>query len=149
MRSRQARKIVRMVKYTPIDRMSSAWFDRALQWCATYRQPHIKKALRYYWNGVADGRLSHSITKKNFQETNSYEKKNCTKNRQLQGNASTPYQQGHVPLPSHPRTLEPVNKRQELQHLLCHGQLGTCPHLLTLLSRRARRTRIRLRCVAR
>lgn len=45
--------------------------------------------------------------------------------------------------------LEPVNKRQELQHLLRHGQLGTCPHLLTLLSRRARRTRIRLRCVAR
>lgn len=31
MRSRQARKIVRMVKYTPIDRMSSTWFDRALQ----------------------------------------------------------------------------------------------------------------------
>lgn len=43
MRSRQARKIVRMVKYTPIDRMSSTWFDRALQWCATYRQPQIKK----------------------------------------------------------------------------------------------------------
>ena len=57
MRSRQARKIVRMVKYTPIDRMSSAWFDRALQWCATYRQPQIKKALRYYWNGVADGKV--------------------------------------------------------------------------------------------
>lgn len=46
MRSRQARKIVRMVRYTPIDRMSDTWFDRALQWCATYRQPHIKKALR-------------------------------------------------------------------------------------------------------
>lgn len=56
MRSRQARKIVRMVKYTPIDRMSSTWSDRALQWCATYRQPQIKKALRYYWNGVADGK---------------------------------------------------------------------------------------------
>lgn len=47
MRSRQARKIVLMTMFTPIDRMSSAWFDRALQWCATYRQPHIKKALRY------------------------------------------------------------------------------------------------------
>ncbi len=145
MRSRQARKIVRMVKYTPIDRMSSTWFDRALQWCATYRQPQIKKALRYYWNGVADGKVKPFY----YKEKNSYEKKNCTKNRQLQGNASTPYQQGHVPLPSHPRTLEPVNKRQELQHLLRHGQVGTCPHLLTLLSRRARRTRTRLRCVAR
>lgn len=82
MRSRQARKIVRMVKYTPIDRMSSTWFDRALQWCATYRQPQIKKALRYYWNGVADGKVKPSITKKNFQETNSYEKKNCKKNIQ-------------------------------------------------------------------
>ena len=145
MRSRQARKIVRMVKYTPIDRMSSTWFDRALQWCATYRQPQIKKALRYYWNGVADGKVKPFY----YKEKNSYEKKNCTKNRQLQGNASTPYQQGHVPLPSHPRTLEPVNKRQELQHLLRHGQVGTWPHLLTLLSRRARRTRTRLRCVAR
>lgn len=57
MRSRQARKIVRMVKYIPIDRMSSTWFDRALQWCATYRQPQIKKALCYYWNGVADGKI--------------------------------------------------------------------------------------------
>ena len=44
MRSRQARKIVRMVKYTPIDRMSSAWFDRALQWCATTAN-HILKRL--------------------------------------------------------------------------------------------------------
>lgn len=60
------------------------------------------------------------------------------------GNASTPYQQGHVPLPSHPRTLEPVNKRQELQHLLRHGQVGTCPHLLTLLSRRTCRAWTRL-----
>lgn len=144
MRSRQARKIVRMVKYTPIDRMSNTWFDRALQWCATYRQQQIKKALRYYWNGVADGKIKPSITKKNFQETNSYEKKNCTKNRQLQGNASTSYQQGHVPLPSHPRTLEPLNKRQELQHLLRHGQVGTCPHLLTLLSRRTCRAWTRL-----
>jgi hypothetical protein len=57
MRSRQARKIVLMTMFTPIDRMSSAWFDRALQWCTTYRQPHIKKALRYYWNGVADGKV--------------------------------------------------------------------------------------------
>jgi len=57
MRSRQARKIVLMTMFTPIDRMSSAWFDRALQWCAIYRQPHIKKALRYYWNGVADGKV--------------------------------------------------------------------------------------------
>ena len=54
MRSRQARKIVRMVRYTPIDRMSDTWYDRGSQWCATYRQPHIQQALRYYWNGVAD-----------------------------------------------------------------------------------------------
>lgn len=57
MRSRQARKIVCMTMFTPIDRMSSAWFDRALQWCATYRQQQIKMALRYYWNGVADGKV--------------------------------------------------------------------------------------------
>ena len=64
MRSRQARKIVRMVKYIPIDRMSSTWFDRALQWCATYRQPQIKKALRYYWNGVADGKMLEEVAAK-------------------------------------------------------------------------------------
>lgn len=57
MRSRQARKIVRMVRYTPIDRMSDTWYDRGSQWCATYRQPHIQQALRYYWNGVADRKI--------------------------------------------------------------------------------------------
>ena len=67
MRSRQARKIVRMVKYTPIDRMSDTWFDRALQWCATYRQPQIKKALRYYWNGVEDGKVKPFYYKPSHQ----------------------------------------------------------------------------------
>lgn len=38
----------------------------------------------------------------------------------------------------------PVNKRQELQHLLRHGQVGACPHLLTLLSRRTCRAWTRL-----
>ena len=67
MRSRQVRKIVRMVMFTPIDRMSSTWFDRALQWCAIYRQPQIKKALRYYWNGVADGKFKPFYYKHNHK----------------------------------------------------------------------------------
>lgn len=57
MRSRQARKIVRTTMFTPIDRMSSTWLHRYLQWYATFRQPKIKKALSYYWNGVADGKI--------------------------------------------------------------------------------------------
>ena len=67
MRSRQARKIVRMVRYTPINRMSDTWYDRGLQWCCTHRQPHIKKALRYYWNGVADGKIKPFDYKENYQ----------------------------------------------------------------------------------
>jgi hypothetical protein len=47
--------------------MSDTWFDRAIQWCATYRQPQIKKALRYYWNGVADGKIKPFYYKPNHQ----------------------------------------------------------------------------------
>lgn len=43
MRSRQARKIVRMVRYTPIDRMSDTWYDRGSQWCATYDSPTFNR----------------------------------------------------------------------------------------------------------
>lgn len=68
MRSRQARKIVRMVRYTPIDRMSDTWYDRGSQWCATYRQPHIQQALRYYWNGVADRKIKPFDYKPNFHK---------------------------------------------------------------------------------
>lgn len=67
MRSRQARKIVRMVRYTPIDRMSDTWYDRGSQWCATYRQPHIQQVLRYYWNGVADRKIKPFDYKPNYQ----------------------------------------------------------------------------------
>ena len=56
-----------MVMFTPIDRMSNTWFDRSLQWCATYRQPHVKKALRYYWNGVADGKVKPFYYKPNHK----------------------------------------------------------------------------------
>ena len=69
MRSRQARKIVRMVRYTPIDRMSDTWFDRAVQWCATYSQHQIQKALRYYWNGVADHKIKPFYYKPNYQRS--------------------------------------------------------------------------------
>lgn len=67
MRSRQARKIVRMVMFTPFDRISDTWLDRGLSWCATYRQPQIKKALRYYWNGVADGKVKPFYYKHNHK----------------------------------------------------------------------------------
>lgn len=55
MRVRQARKIVKIVRYTPIDRMSDKWFDRALQYAVYNRQSQIEKAERCYWQGVDDG----------------------------------------------------------------------------------------------
>ena len=56
MRARQARKIVRTVRYTPIDRMSDKWFSRAMEWASNvHRQPQIQEAMRYYWNGVVEG----------------------------------------------------------------------------------------------
>lgn len=56
-----------MVRYTPINRMSDTWFDRGLQWCCAHRQPHIKKALSYYWNGVADSKIKPFDYKENYQ----------------------------------------------------------------------------------
>lgn len=53
MRARQAKKIVKMVMYTPIDRMSDKWFERALSYvCIPFRQSQIEKAMRYYYNGI-------------------------------------------------------------------------------------------------
>lgn len=56
MRARQAKKIVKMVMYTPIDRMSDKWFERALSYaCIPFRQSQIEKAMRYYYNGICKG----------------------------------------------------------------------------------------------
>lgn len=56
MRARQAKKIVRIVRYTPIGRMSDKWFSRALKWAEDVRlQPRIQEADHYYWNGVVEG----------------------------------------------------------------------------------------------
>lgn len=52
MKARQARKIVRIVLATPINRMSDTWFYRAIS-CRDNAQ--IKKAMRIYANGVAEG----------------------------------------------------------------------------------------------
>lgn len=55
MRARQAKKIVKIVRYTSIDRMSDKWYDRALFYECTLRHPQIEKAMRYYNNGVFKG----------------------------------------------------------------------------------------------
>lgn len=65
MRARQAKKMVRIVEYTPINKMSGYWFSKAFDFYASdgKSDERISLAKKRYWKGVAKRKVKPMYTK--------------------------------------------------------------------------------------
>lgn len=65
MKARQAKKIARIVEYTPINKMSGYWFSKAFDYYASdgKSDERISLAKKRYWKGVAERKVKPMYTK--------------------------------------------------------------------------------------
>lgn len=62
MKSRQAKKIIKMIYGTPCNAISLKWFARGVKWLDTSSQFQVCKAYNYYSKGVRKNKVkSYSL----------------------------------------------------------------------------------------